>query len=550
MDQKNKAATKTTQRDKKMLFSGMVVLAIANLLVKVFGLIYKVPMNTMLGDEMINVNAAHSIYNILYMISTAGVPVAVSVLISECRARGDVLRVKRVFRVSLTTLLVIGVLGTVFMWGTAGIVSDINSNGESYRCILAIAPSLLFICVCSVYRGYYQGFQQMTPTAVSEILEAFGKMAVGLVIIYLSLNFWKQDVSTAAALSVLSMGIGIVMGMVYLIFAKRRYQKKNKLLLFGDAVASDCATDERPILPRLLSIAIPISLSAVVLNLASLVDSQLMFPLLTDFYGNKDIAREICSDYTTGAVTLYNLPTILIYPISCSIVPFISAARASGDKGSVRRVMNSSLRICALIALPCAFGMSALSGPILHLVFGSGDGAMAQNAGPLLRVLAISVFLVAMLSVSNALLQAHNQEKKPMISMSVGLVVKIVADLLLTRFFGPMGAPVSTVLFHITVVALNFYFVVRYTDVVPSFASVFIRPFFASLLSSGAALALYLFLIARAGENLSVLLAMLGAVFTYVVAIFLLRCVTEDEISMLPHGEKVAKILRTLHFIS
>ena len=549
MNPKQTGATGSSQRDRRMLLSGVFVLTVANLLVKLCGLIYKVPMNAMLGDEMVNVNAAHSIYNILYMISTAGVPVAVSVLVSECRASGDVLRLRRVFRVSLFSLLAIGALGTLLMWGTAGMISDINSGGESYYCILAIAPSLLFISVCSVYRGYYQGFQQMTPTAVSEILESFGKMAFGLVIIYASLNFWGQSTSTAAALSVLSMGIGIILGMVYLVFAKRRYEKKDKLVLFGDAVANLQETDKSAVLPRLASIAIPISLSAVVLNLASLVDSQLMFPLLTKVLGDRDLARAVSSDYTTGAVTLYNLPGILVYPVSCSIVPFISAARASGDKTSVRRVMNSSLRITALVSLPCALGMSALSGPILSLVFGSGDPAMAGNAGPLLRVLAMSVFFVAMLSVTNALLQAHNQEKKPMISMAVGLGVKIVSDVILTNLFGAIGAPLSTVLFHMTVVSLNFYFVVKYTDVVPSFGAVFFRPFLASVFSSVMAIVLYGLLASRIGANLSTLIAMGGAAVVYLLAIFFLRCITEEDVLLLPKGEKVARVLRRLHFI-
>lgn len=550
MNQKNGEATGSNQKDRKMLLSGMLILAIANIIVKICGFIYKVPMNRMLGDEMINISAAHSIYNILYMISTAGIPVAVSVLVSECRAKGDVLRLKRVFRVSLLSLLVVGAVGSLIMVGSAGALSRMNSGGESFGCILAIAPSLFFIGICSVYRGYFQGFQQMGPTAISEIIESFGKMALGLIFIYLALYRFGQSQLSAAAWAVFAETFGIILGTLFLISIRKFYHRKNKLTMFGDAVANESVTDTRPVLPRLASIAIPISLSAVMLNIAALVDSQMMWPLLTSYLGDSALAKEIASDYTTGAVTLYNLPTVLIYPISCSIVPFLSAALKSGDERAVRRVTNSALRLTALIALPCALGMSALSGPILDMLFGSGDAKMATNAGPLLSILSISVFLVSMLSVTNALLQGNHREKKPMISMAAGLAVKILSDILLTRYFGAVGAPISTVLFHATVVCFNFYFVLRYTAARPNFISVFFRPFVAALASAASAIFFYrIFSKYLFGITLSTVFAVFGAIGIYLIAIFIFGCINEEDISMLPRGKKITSALRRLRLL-
>ena len=533
MNKKSPAATGSTQKDRRLLLSGVFVLTFANILVKICGLIYKIPLNNSLGDEMININAAHSIYNILYMISTAGIPVAVSVLVSECRAKGDVLRLKRVHKVSLITLSIVGIFGTIIMILSAGLISQASTGGESYFCILAIAPSLFFIAICSVYRGYFQGFQQMTPTAVSEIIESFGKMAIGLLFIYLSLYHFGQSRLTAAAWAVFAETFGIILGMLFLVLIRSYYFKKNKLTMFGDAIASETVTDKSPVLPRLASIAIPISLSAVMLNVAALVDTQMMWPLLSSYLGDGNLAKEIASDYSTGAVTLYNLPTVLIYPISCSIVPFISAALESGDRRSVRRVTNSALRITAILALPCALGMSALSGPILDLVF------------------SISVFLVSMLSVTNALLQGNHHEKKPMISMGVGLGVKIISDILLTRNFGAIGAPLSTVLFHATVVCFNFYFVIRHTEARPNFISVFFRPFVAALVSAGSAILFYRLLTAYIiGGRIATLLAILGAAIVYALAVFLFRCIVEDDILMLPKGEKIKRLLKSLHLLA
>ena len=174
---------------------------------------------------------------------------------------------------------------------------------------------------------------------------------------------------------------------------------------------------------------------------------------------------------------------------------------------------------------------------------------MAANAGDLLRILSISIFLVAMLSLTNALLQANHREKKPMISMGVGLAVKILSDLLLTHFFGPVGAPISTVLMHITVVSMNFYFVIRYTDVVPAFGSVFVRPFLAALCSALAALGSYMLALAFLSPNLSVLCAIAVAAIVYLLAIFLFRCVTEEDLGFIPKGKRIAQILHSFKLI-
>lgn len=550
MEQKKKVATGSSEKDKKMLLSGVLILTVANVLVKICGFFYKVPMNNMLGDDMYIVTAAYQIYNILYMISTAGVPVAVSMMVSECRARGDVRRLQRVFRVSLGALATVGAAGMLLMLLFAHPIAIANSaGGKSFLSLCAIAPALLFISICSVYRGYFQGFQEMKPTAISEIIESFVKMALGIGLVYWYLMYVGQNGTVTAALSVLAVTIGIILGMLYLIFTRRRYLKRNRLVLFGDAVVNEDETDGSPVLRRLISIAVPISLSAVMLNLGALVDSQIMVKILEGYYGDAMMAEAVASDYLGGAVTLYNMPSILIYPIACSIVPFISAALESGDRLNARKVTNSALRITALISLPCALGMSVLSGPILKLIFGSGDAAMAANAGDLLRVLSVSIFLVAMLSLTNALLQANHKEKKPMISMGAGLAVKITSDLLLTHFFGPIGAPISTVLMHITVVSMNFYFVIRYTDVVPAFGSVFLRPFLAALCSAGAALLTYMSVLSFLSPNLSVLCAIAVAALVYLIAIFLFRCVTEEDLSFLPKGKRIAQILRSFKLI-
>jgi stage V sporulation protein B len=273
-----------------------------------------------------------------------------------------------------------------------------------------------------------------------------------------------------------------------------------------------------------------------------------MRPLLTRFYGDAEYAKALYSDYSTGAVTMFNMPIVLISPIACAIVPFISSAVAKQKVGEAKSLMSTALRMTSIIAMPCALGLSVLSSPILTLVF-RGDSDMAQNAADLLSVLGISVFFVGMLSVTNAVLQANRLEKKPIISMLFGILVKVSSSFFLIGRLGEIGAPLSTLLFYITVVTFNFIFVIKNLGIRVNFAFTFIRPLSASLICALSALGVYRFLFARLGLTLSTLIAICVAVLIYAVSIFLFKCITKDDIAVLPKGERIGKILTKMKLI-
>lgn len=547
--EKNSPSRANEKTEKRLLLSGVLVLTIANVLGKIFGFLYKVPLNSILGDEMANVNSAYAIYTTLYMISTAGIPVAVSVLISESRAKKNRKRLFGIYNTALTFLSVIGFLGTLIMIFTAGPISRGNSGGDSFLCLCAIAPALVFIAISSVYRGYFQGYGIMTPTAVSQIIESFGKMLLGLFGAYLAINRYGLTKNTAAAVTILGMTVSIALGSLYLVLAKRYYERKGLLTVEEDPLQKEeNDLKRRELLFRIIEIALPIALTSAVLSLASLVDAQLMRPLLERFYGDAEYAKALYSDYSTGAVTMFNMPIVLISPIACAIVPFISSAVAKNETKAAKGLMSTALRMVSIIAMPCALGLSALAGPILSLVF-RGDGDMAEHAGRLLSVLAISVFFVGMLSVTNAVLQANRLEKKPIISMLFGILVKVSSSFFLIGKFGELGAPLSTLLFYITVVAFNFIFVIKNLGIRVNFISTFIRPLCATIICTVTAVLVYRVSFDRFGLTLSTLIAIALAVLVYVILVFVFKCITKDDISVLPKGEKIGAILTKLKLI-
>ncbi len=525
------------------LFGGVLFLTLANLLVKVFGFLYKVPLNRWLGDEMANVNAAYSVYTLLYMISTAGIPVAVSVLISEARSEGRGGHIRRIFRVSLITLALVGGVGTLLLFLLAGPIANANSGGDSYLCLVAIAPALFFVCLSSVLRGYFQGFGLLRPTAISTVIEASGKMVLGLLFVRLVLFHTEGGAPLAAGYSVLGITLGIALGALYLLIAYTRFSQREEVA----AAAGEVAPPFRAILIRLLSVAVPIAIGSGVLSLSSLIDSQLMRPLLASYYGDPARAKAVFSDYSTGAITLFNLPAVLIYPITSAIVPYITSARTEGREDDAARTVGAALRTAALIAFPCAFGLSVLARPILSVVF-LGDVDMADNAGSLLSVLAIAVVPLGLLAITNAVLQAYRKQARPMISMLFGVAVKIAAVFLLTPSVGPLAAPVGTLLFYLASLLLNFYFIYRETLLGPEPFSIVAPPALAALLSALAAAGVYA-LTAPLGGLLALALSVVAAVAVYLPAVLCLGGVSEAEMRLLPRGDRFVRLLSKYHLL-
>ena len=538
----------------RSFFSGVLILTFANLIVKLIGLLYTIPLTNMLGDEgMGYFNTAYQIYSWLYMFSTAGLPVAMSLMISRYHAEGKQAEKKKLLLLTLCVFLSIGLTGSVIMAlfcrGLAGfIAADL-----SYLCILAISPALFFVCISSTLRGYFQGHSNMLPTAVSEILEAVGKAALG---IFLGAYALKKGlpIYQVAAYSIIGVSAGVAAGAIFLALSKLLGKRDGaRVLEYSEQNSTNTVTSSKELLKTLFSIAIPVMISASLLSMSSMLDTLIIIRRLIETGVAESAAIAMYGNYTAYCVKLFNLPPVLIYPIVNSLIPIVSSARARGETEKAEKMMHTALRLSAVIALPCAFGLATLSEPVLKLIFKSA--ASAEMAAPLLTVLAPSVFLIGIMAVSNGILQSCGLQKYTLISMPAGAIVKAVGAYLLPSLsvggtaLRMYAAPISTFAFYMTVTAFNFFFIVRYTELRISVINVYLRPFIASVLCAVCAAGTYLLLRGGIGEKLSVLVAIAIAAVIYAIALLLLGAVSKEEIEMLPMGKKISHTLSTLKLL-
>lgn len=536
------------KKNRNLFFSGVLVLTISNVLVKVIGMLFKVPIHDLIESEgMGYFNAAYSIYVWFYMISTAGLPVAVSMMISKSRAQGNLKETKRIYKITVTLFFIIGLIGMCLMMFGSQLFSKAIALEPAYLCIAAIAPTLFFICISSALRGYFQGFQYMTPTAISQVIESLGKLLLGILLAIYAINR-GYNTPTIAAFAIAGLTIGSACSMLYLFVAKLLFREEKYTTEYADLTGDGTVTPTKKLLLSLVKIAIPITISASVMSLTNLIDTMIVIRRLKSFGLTEKLATTLYGDYTTLCVPMFNLPPTLIYPISYAIIPKISAARAAGDETSARNVIRSALKVTSLIALPAALGLSVMAKPVLALLYSEES---VNRAAPWLSILALSVFFVCMLSITNAALQAYNQERKPIVSMLCGAAVKLVASYILIGIpsIGIYGTPIGTFLCYFAIIILNLYFMMKYVKVIPNFKQVLLYPFISAVICAGAAFLSYTLLSAVIRPKMATLLAICLAVFVYLIVICLTKAITKEDILLIPKGKKLYAVLQKIHLM-
>ena len=517
--------------------TGVIALSLSTLAVKVIGLGFKIPMLSFLGTEgMGYFNSAYEIYALLCVIATSGLPVALSMMVSRAIARGDYYRVRQTYRGALCFFLIIGALGTGTMMAASGRLADAIGNPNARMCIYAIGPALLFVCVASAIRGYCQGFGDMSPTAVSQLIEALSKLGFGVAFAYLALKR-GYSISIVAAFAIFGITVGCLISAIYLLILSKRDRYRCNTPNGASGICGGAVAE-------LIKISFPITLGASAMGITRILDMTLIMQRLQDIGVSVDEANSIYGAYTTLAVPIFSLIPALITPVSMALVPHLSSSLESGDRAAEQSVVETSLRITTVFAIPASLGVAALSKPILELLF-SGQTEAIDISAPLLSVLAISIPFSCLITTTNAVLQSHKRIVVPLISMAIGVIVKLLVSYFLIGDprIGTVGAPIGSLLCAVTVTVINIWVMSAYPGQKISIKKVFIRPLVAATVAVALAVAVFIWL--RGIVHISVLAifgAMLTAFLMYIAISVLTGNITNEDIELLPFSTSLGFI--------
>lgn len=588
-----------SKRKSQSLLNGALVLSLATLIVKIIGVIYKIPLSNMIGTVGRGYfDSAYNLYVPIYTISMAGLPVAIAKMVSQQMALGHFRDVRLIHRVAKRLFLIMGILGTLTMLVLAYPYALSAKNMNVLPAIFVITPSIFFCCIMSSYRGYYNGLRNMTPTAFSQVFEAGGKLIFGLlcakwVIGYgysrfeAGLTVFGQTVSNetealsaiypyAAAAAASGVTLGTVIGMIYLLIL---YKIK------GDGITkTELASSPKPersgvVAKKIIVFAIPVVASSLVFSITNLIDAVTIQNRLEHMIvNNMDYIRSIYAtelagvldadvkNFLYGAYSLSldfkNLIPSLTMPLGISAIPALSAAWAIKSKKQIKTSIEAVLRITMMIAMPCGIGLAVLSQPVLAVFYGSGNSAAGISiAAPVMSAYGITVFLTALAQPMTNMLQALDKAKIPLISLSIGAVAKVVLNYILVGIpkINVNGAVIGTVVCYALIVIINLCALIFTAKIRINFISVFVKPIFCGILCGAAAYTSFgicnrfIPAFSVAGHSLKNLLALGLAIcfggIVYVISMLLIKGIAKDDIIMLPKGEKIAKLLAKYGFI-
>ncbi len=534
-------------REKKKLFGGVLVLLPATLFTKVVGLFYKIPLIAIVGvGGMAYFLAAYHIYSLLFVLSATGLPTALSLAVARVVAEGKTGAARRVFGVAMALFLALGAVGTVILLLGAPLIAERLAMREAAAAIVAIAPALLLSAFVGGAKGYFQGFHRMLPTALCEVIEAAGKLFFGLGLALLAKGRGLPT-PMVAAYAIFGITAGLAVAAMLLL-----------ILLLVDAIrhrqdrpCRAALPPRRHVLRDLVRVALPVTLSASVMSVVTLIDTALISARLQSAGFAPAVANAMYSSYGNLAVPLYNLIPSLLTPITLSLMPLLGAAVSKGESEGGRAALVTALRLSLLCAVPASLGLGVFARPILSLVYHGQSEAIAV-AAPLLSVLAASVVPAALVSLMGAALQATGHTVIPVLAMGAGAAVKLCTELLLLPVGGIhiYAAPVSTlacnlVVLMIEAIALGRALPFRFVE-----GRDLVRPFASALLAVLAGAALYLGLL-RAGLSgeFAMLPVLLLTALVFLVLSLRLGAVGREELCALPAGERLCRALQACKLI-
>ena len=532
--------------EKRTFLKGAVILGMAGLMVQVFGAFFRIPLANIIGPSgMGYYQTAYPIYVFLLVFSTNGAPAAISKMTSERLAMGRLKDAHQVFKKSFVLMTGVGFVAfAAVFFGAETIVSAVGDPG-AVMAMKAIAPALLVVPIMSVYRGYFQGMQNMGPTATSQLLEQGVRVAVGLT---LAIVLMKESVAFAAAGATFGTSVGPVAGVLVLavIYGRRR----QTLLQQQTEDVTSQGESSRKIMGTLLWIAVPITIGVSILPIINLGDLLVVMKRLEGSGFSLEQANVLYGQLTGMAGPVINIPMALALSMALSMVPAIAASNAAGDREFLEKNVQLGFRTAMIVGVPCSFGLIILAEPIMTLLYPM-EMESAISASNSLAYLAMGVIFLCVAQTMAGTLQGLGRPGIAVMGLMLGFLVKLIGTYFLTGIpeLNIDGAAIASALAYTTVGIFNFSAVKALTGIRFDKNLTMLKPLLAGLVMFIAAGLVYRLLDGFLGNALACLLAIAIGAAVYGIVLLKIKGIDSDEIKGFPKGEKIWKLLRKIKLV-
>lgn len=552
-----------SKKNKQNFLVQGTILAVAAIVAKIIGMIYRIPLSRILGDEAYSYyGTANEIYTILLMISTFSLPLAVSKMVSEKVHLGEWKNAQKIFRCSMKFALVSGAVMSILCFLLADVITGtIMKVGSAAYALRVLSLAIFLFAVTGVLRGFFQGHETMVPTAVSQVVEQIVHAVVSIVLAGVLLNFGRsldgKDETYASALGAAGATAGTVAGvlvaLIMLLFVYVSFQKSYRRRMKSDTTKH--LESDRDIYYAIIMTILPVILSTLIYNISPSLDQGIFNNILAAQGYTSQQYNTIYGIYLSKYRVLMNVPLALASSLSPSVVPTLTAAMVDGNYKDARLKVRSTMRYTMILTIPCAVGMAALAHPIMALIYNDWRDLPAG----IMQAGALMIVLFAISTLSTAVLQGIGRMKEPVINSAISLVIHVIVLVILLKQFrlNIYGVIYANTLFAFIICILNGLSIRRHLRYRQELRKTFLIPLLASAVMGVAAYVIHyvinslmnILFVDWASNAVATLLAILAGATIYVFLLIRLRGIRESEIAGLPKGEFMVRVLHKIHFL-
>lgn len=551
---------------------GAIILLCSTALVKIIGAIFKIPLSRLIGDLGFGYfDSAYQLFTPIYSLSMAGLPIAISRVVAEQMQKAKYRDVRKSLKVTKRIFMVTGLGGFLLMLALIyPFVHFTDATGKTVYSLFAIAPSLFFCCIISAYRGYYEGLRNMYPTAVSDVIEALGKLILGYGFAYIIMKI-TNDVALAAAGAMFGVMVG---GAAAATFLTLRYKFKGDGIVESELQTAPEPESSKTIAKTIIAIAIPVVVASLANSVSSLVDVSMVKWQLTNMMNqHSDTIREMykasISDYNViqaknglsaltdaeiptflygirgKAFTLYNLVPTITSVLGVSALPVLATSWTKRDKPLIKRNIESGMKLTALIAMPAGLGFAFLGPEIMSLMYNTT--ASVEIGGVMLRIYGLAAFFAGLAIPMTSMLQAIGKEKISLRNVAIGAGLKVVVNFIFVGIpsINIKGAAIGTFVSYLFIFTANLLSLIKYTGIKPNFYKTMFKPFVAAL---ACGLSTVILDLSNMG-GLGTIIEIAVAAVVYFVVLIIFNTFEPDDVLSLPKGEKLLNLLTNLKII-